>query len=256
MDQKPDYYQILGVSRSASAHELKLAYRALALRYHPDQNQNNPQAEERFKQVSQAYAVLSDPDQRRQYDISGLTSLLAGTSPFSMEQGMWGIKRFFESIFSEFTLPPKKADPITGKDLRYELTISLEESYKETKRQISFPVQEPCTVCKGIGSDQGRAGWRMCIPCEGKGHIKTGPGFFSASKDCSSCQGTGRTILSPCPSCDGKGFITKTKEITIFLPAGVKEGDIKKIPKQGGPGAYGGQDGDLWIVVHVQSHPL
>ncbi len=231
--------------------ELKAAYRALALRYHPDQHPGDTHAEDMFKQISEAYAVLSDPIRRKQYDRAGFTSLAVGKNPFG--SGIEGVKRFFESLFGE--LKNLTQQPEEGRDLKYTLELSLEEAALGGTRTISFPIQVECGRCQGTGSSQGRAGWRICLACEGEGVLKK-QGTSSGKEACGVCQGRGRIILSPCYECEGRGRVTSMQERTLALPGGVSDGELIRFPKQGESGKQGGDAGNLWILIHIKPHPL
>ena len=251
---KHDYYEILGVPRSADAVELKRAYRTLALRYHPDQNQNDKHAEEKFKEVSEAYAVLSDTEKRMRYDRlghGGLTTGAAGLDSIGLD--IDGFKDFFDNIFGD--LLGRKKGRSAGRDLRYTLEVTLPEAALGVQKSIWFPVRGECGACQGTGGRGGEAGLRVCRTCSGKGEIKA-QGLLSFSRTCTICHGTGREVLDPCPDCRGTGQVEKTREFSVTLPPATEDGTTKRIAGQGEPGKRGGSAGDLHVLVRVLPHPL
>lgn len=246
---------MLGVSRSADAVELKRAYRTLALRYHPDQNNNDKGAEEKFKEVSEAYTVLSDPEKRQRYDRLGYAGLVSGTGdgPFGVD--LEGFKDLFDGLFGDLLGRAKRARG-TGRDLRYTLELTLEEAALGTKKHIRFPGTGSCAACQGTGARGGERGLRPCATCGGKGELKGQSGFFSLSKECPACHGSGRTVIEPCDVCAGKALVDQMRDYEVTIPAGMEDGGIRKVAGQGEPGRRGGGTGDLLVVVRVKPHPL
>lgn len=252
MNRNIDYYQVLGVSRSATNQELKIAYRSLALRYHPDQNPGSKEAEEKFKELAEAYSVLSDPEQRIRYDGAGLT---LGNLANSFDSTLEAVKKFFEGVFGQFG-DWGKSEGKKGKDLHHTIRITLEESFAGVTKSFSIQSRVLCTSCEGSGADQGRAGWRLCLACEGTGEVKAKNSRSAKLRSCAACQGTGRVILIPCSSCQGQGFLEKKKEVSVHLPQGVEQGSTQKLEQQGEPSQNGGPPGDLLVLVDILPHPL
>lgn len=252
---KRDYYEILGVTRSADAAELKRSYRTLALRYHPDQNQNDKGAEEKFKEVSEAYAVLSDTEKRMRYDRLGhvgLSTNVTGIDALGLD--IDGFKDFFDSIFGD--LLGRKKGRAVGRDLRYTLEVTLDEAALGVQKAIRFPVRGDCPACSGTGARGGEAGLRVCRTCGGKGENKTQKSFFSFSKVCGPCQGTGKEVLDACPDCRGNGLVERVREFTVTVPAGAEDGSTRRLAGQGEPGRRGGGTGDLNVTIRIKPHPL
>ncbi|RPI38100.1 MAG: molecular chaperone DnaJ [Nitrospiraceae bacterium] len=252
-----DYYDILGVSRDANADDLKRAFRQLALKYHPDRNPDNKESEEKFKEVNEAYSCLSDSQKRAHYDRFGTSEGMGGGGygPFTAGAGFGDI---FEDIFGDFfgnVGGTRRQRPAKGSDLRYDLDISLSEAVFGTEKTIDFPKWETCEECKGNGSAPGKSP-ETCTSCKGTGHIRFQQGFFSVSKSCGKCQGTGKIITHPCKKCKGSGRVQEQKSISLKIPAGVDIGSRLKISGEGEPGEYGGPYGDLYVVLNIESHPF
>jgi molecular chaperone DnaJ len=252
-----DYYEVLGVSRDADEGELKRAYRALALRYHPDHNQNDKAAEEKFKEVSAAYAVLSDPEKRLRYNRLGhlgLTPAGAGADAVSLD--LDNVKEFFDSIFGDIgDLLGRKKGRSGGRDLRYTVEISLREAVLGAQKSISFPVRGDCSTCQGSGARGGEAGLRVCRTCSGKGELRA-PGFLPIRRPCTPCRGTGKEVVDACPSCRGNGQTERQREFVVNVPAGCEDGTTRRLAGQGEPGRQGGNSGDLTVVLRIKPHPL
>jgi molecular chaperone DnaJ len=257
---KRDYYEVLGVSRSATEQDLKSAYRRLAHQHHPDKNQGNREAEEKFKEAAEAYAVLSDPEQRRRYDRFGH----AGVS--STAGGAWGAPGFggiedilgdlfgFGDVFASAGRgSSRRSAQQRGADLRYDLEISLEQAAEGMTAQLRIPKLETCEACKGSGAKPGTRP-ETCRTCEGAGQVRFQQGFFSVSRTCSTCRGTGQVINSPCEACRGAGRVEREKQMEIKIPAGVETGSRLRLQGEGESGAYGGLAGDLYVVIHVAEH--
>ena len=249
-----DYYEILGVPRNATETEIKKAFRGLALKHHPDRNQGNREAEEKFKVINEAYSVLSDGEKRAHYDRYGSTEGMgAGFGAFTGA----GFGDIFEDIFGDFFGFGGQRRPraTKGNDLRYDLDITLEESAFGTEKTIEVPRWETCSPCNGSGSKPGK-GPVTCTHCKGAGHVRFQQGFFSVSKSCGSCHGTGKIITDPCPSCKGHGKVKNVHTISVRIPAGVDSGSRLRMSEEGEPGVYGGPPGDLYIVLDIKEHPL
>ncbi|HEX67839.1 MAG TPA: molecular chaperone DnaJ [bacterium] len=257
---KKDYYEILGVPRDASLEEIKKAYRRLALKYHPDRNPGDKEAEEKFKEISEAYAVLSDPQKRAQYDRYGHAGVeemgFRGFTDFS-EIFTSDIFQDFRDLFETFFRgTPFMAEEVRerGRDLRFEITITFEEAARGAEKTITIPRYTTCNLCGGSGVKRG-AGWRTCPRCRGRGEISYTRGFLYFSETCSQCGGTGR-ISEPCPGCHGTGRVREKAKITVKIPAGVKDGSRLRIRGEGEAGYHGGPPGDLYLVIRVAPHSL
>ena len=249
-----DYYEILGVSKDATAADLKKAYRQLAMKYHPDRNPGNPEAENKFKKINEAYSCLCDPDKRAHYDRFGTSDGMgSGFGPFAAGSGFGDV---FEDIFGDFFgafSGQRGSRPSKGHDLRYDLEISLEEAVFGTEQVINFQKWENCRECRGSGSEPGKNP-ETCSSCKGTGQIRFQQGFFSVSKSCGKCYGTGKIITSPCKPCKGNGKVQAEKTVNVKIPAGVDSGSKLKISGEGEIGTYGGPSGDLYIVLNVAEH--
>jgi len=257
---KRDYYEVLGVTREANAQEIKSAYRKLALKHHPDKNPGDKQAEENFKEAAEAYSVLSDPNKRGQYDRFGHAGVSAGGGGFG---------GFDPDIFADFSdilgdffgfgdvfggsrrRRPNQAQ--RGSDLRYDLRISFDEAVFGVKTKIKIPRQETCSVCGGTGAKPGQ-GRITCNTCGGQGQIRYQQGFFTISRTCPQCQGTGQIIKSRCTECKGAGRLPKEKVLELKIPAGVDDGSRLRVAGEGESGANGGPPGDLYVVIEVEEH--
>jgi molecular chaperone DnaJ len=248
-----DYYSILGVSRNASQEEIKKAFRRLARKYHPDLNPQDKSAEEKFKEINEAYSCLSDPERRANYDRYGTAEGPTGNG-FGFET-YTNFTDIFEDIFEGFfgSFGFKKNKPTKGHDLRYDITITLEEAAFGVEKTIKFPRWEICTTCGGSGIKPGSSPI-TCSSCGGSGYIRYNQGFFSVSKTCSKCGGTGRIIKDPCIDCNGTGKVRVERELTIKIPAGVDTGSKLKVTGEGEMGEFGGPRGDLYIFVNVKEH--
>jgi molecular chaperone DnaJ len=246
-----DYYEILGVPRNASDQEVKSAYRKLALQYHPDRNPGNKEAEEKFKEAAEAYSVLCDPDKRRRYDTFGHAGVGgAGFDPtiFSDFGDILGDLFGFGDLFGR-----RRAGPRRGADLRYTLEISFEEAAFGTETNIQIPRVEACAACGGSGSAPGTTP-ASCSACSGSGQVTFTQGFFSVSRTCGRCRGTGKIIANHCKECRGQGQVPSERKLQIKIPAGVDTGSQLRIGGEGEAGTAGGPPGDLYVVVRVQEH--
>jgi molecular chaperone DnaJ len=248
---KRDYYEVLGVPRDADAARLKKAYRELALKFHPDQNPENPDAEAAFKEVSEAYTVLSDPDKRARYDRRGFDG---AAGDFGLD--LSAFTELFESLFGDLFGKRKGGEKLPGRDLRYTLELKFEEAALGVSRTIRFPSRGECEACGGAGGRGGAAGMRPCAACNGRGEIKVQQGFFTLSKRCAACGGLGRVVGDPCPACGGAGTVDKEREFEVTIPAGAEDGSTRRVAGQGEPGRNGGPAGDLNLIVRVKPHPI
>ena len=256
---KRDYYEVLGVNRKATEQELKSSYRKLALQFHPDRNPGNKDAEEKFKEINEAYGVLSNGDSRARYDRFGHAGVGSAAS-----SGAWGAPDFggFEDILGDLfsdifggTRNSRRAGPQRGADLRFDLEITLEQAATGYKTQINIPRLENCETCKGSGAAPGTSPV-TCSVCGGAGQVRFQQGFFSVSRTCHQCRGNGRMITSHCKSCNGQGRIEKENQIEIKIPAGVDTGARLRLAGEGEAGSSGGQHGDLYVVIRVKEHEL
>lgn len=257
MNGKTDYYELLGVTRNASEDEIKKAYRKLALQYHPDRNPGDKQAEEKFKQVSEAYSVLSDAQKRSQYDQFGHAAFgdggpFAGGFDFSS-----GFEDIFGDIFGEFfgSGGSRRRGRGRGEDLRYNLTLKFEEAVAGTEKKIKIPRHGPCESCRGTGAKAGTAP-QACPTCRGRGQVNFQQGFFSVSRTCSQCRGRGAIIKEPCATCGGAGRVRTMHTLSVKIPAGVDTGSRLKLRAEGESAPVSGVPGDLYVVIQVEPHPI
>jgi len=271
MTTKRDYYEILGVQKGASVDDIKKAYRNLALKYHPDRvtAERKKEAEEKFKEISEAYVVLSDPQKRSQYDQFGHAGIdsryssedifrNADFSSIFEEMGFGG--DIFEDILGSFGMfggssRRRSRGPGRGRDLEYETEISFEEAAFGTKKTVSVPRYELCETCGGSGVKPGTKK-TTCPACNGRGHVLYSAGFINVSQTCPKCGGEGSVIKSPCPKCGGAGKSRTTKKIEVTIPAGVDTGSRLRVQGEGDSGSRGGPSGDLYIYINVKDHPL
>ena len=260
MTQGKDYYDVLGVSRDASLEEVKKAYRRLALKWHPDRNPGNKEeAEKRFKEISNAYAVLSDPEKRKAYDSRGFAGL--EDMGFRGYENVSDIFGDFGDIFSDFfgrRFYQEGAMPRRGEDLEYELVVPFMESVHGGERVLRYDRARPCDECRGTGSPGGKPA--ACSGCGGSGYVsKRGSragGFFSVSTPCPRCKGTGREIASPCTACGGSGSVRRDQTVTVKIPPGIDSGQVMRLAGLGEAGSSGGPPGDLYVRVAVEPHPV
>lgn len=256
MSNKRDYYEVLDVSRDASDQQIKSAYRKLAVKYHPDKNPGDRDAEEKFKEAAEAYSVLSDPDKRARYDRFGHSGMQSGFSGFDPNIfGDFGdiLGEFFG--FGDIFGGRRRSGPERGADLRYDLKISFREAAFGVKTKIKIPRQDTCSSCEGRGTPKGKSPV-TCPNCNGAGQVRYQQGFFSISRSCGQCNGTGRVITEPCGTCQGKGRVLKEKVLEVRIPAGVDNGSRLRIQGEGEAGAHSGPSGDLYVVIYVEEHPF
>jgi molecular chaperone DnaJ len=260
MATKRDYYEVLSVTRAASEQELKSAYRRLAVQHHPDKNPDDPHSEDKFKEAAEAYAVLSDPEQRRRYDrfghagVSSAAGAAWGAPGFSNIEDILGDLFGFGDVFGAGARGgSRRSVAQRGADLRYDLEITLEQAAVGMTAQLRIPKLETCETCKGSGAAAGTKP-ETCRTCEGAGQVRFQQGFFSVSRTCGACRGMGQVINSPCPTCRGAGRVEQEKSIEVKIPAGVETGSRLRLQREGESGAYGGPAGDLYVVIHVAEH--
>jgi molecular chaperone DnaJ len=226
---KRDYYEVLGVTRTATDQEIKSAYRRLAVKYHPDKNPNDATAEEKFKEAAEAYSVLSNDEQRKRYDRFGFGDVFGG------QRG------------------GRRTSAQRGADLRYDLEISLEEAANGMTAQLRIPRLESCETCKGSGAAAGSQP-ESCTTCSGTGQVRYQQGFFSVARTCHVCRGAGRVVKNPCVDCKGSGRVEREKQMEVKIPAGVETGSRLRVTGEGEAGTQGGAPGDLYVVIHVAEH--
>jgi molecular chaperone DnaJ len=260
---KRDYYEVLGVGRSAAGEEIKRAFRQLALKYHPDRNPGNRESEERFKEAAEAYSVLGDPEKRATYDRFGMEGLRG--------EGFTGFSGFDASIFGDFEdilgrffgfgdifggrSRSRRVYPEKGRDLALEFEISLEEAASGVEKEINLSRAEQCPECRGTGVTPGTRK-TTCPTCQGRGQIRYQQGFFTVSRTCSECRGSGEIITSPCRNCRGSGRVKQKAKVMIKIPAGIEDGNRLRVEGQGETGAPGAGPGDLYVLVRVAKHPF
>ncbi len=256
--QKRDYYEVLGVQKNVSAQELKSAFRKVALQYHPDRNPGNKEAEEKFKEASEAYEVLSDPERRARYDRFGHAGMggAAGGDPFSGFQGV-NINDIFGEIFGDIFGGRGGRGRVSnrGSDLRFNLEISFEEAAFGCRPKVPIPRPKKCDTCSGSGSKSGAAP-KACGTCGGSGELRFTQGFFAVSRPCNDCGGTGSVVPDPCNKCRGSGKIPSEEVIEVNIPPGVDNGTRVRLTGLGEPGDRGGPPGDLYVTVIVREHPI
>ena len=257
---KRDYYEILGVSQNASESDIKKAYRRLAMKYHPDRNTGDADAEVRFKEAKEAYEVLSDGQKRAAYDQFGH----AGMDPSAGGGGRGGFggggadfSDIFSDVFGDIFGGGRGGGgrAFRGADLRYRMEISLEEAVEGVERDIRIPTQVRCEACDGSGAAPGSTP-ETCPTCHGHGDVRVQQGFFSIQQTCPRCSGTGEVIADPCVQCGGNGTVPDQKTLNVRIPAGVDTGDRIRLSGEGEPGEQGGPAGDLYVEVAVKPHPI
>ncbi len=258
---KRDYYEVLGVVRTSSEQEIKTAYRKLAMQHHPDRNPDDPHAEEKFKECSEAYSVLADPQKRAAYDRYGHAGV--GTA------GGGGGVDFNSVIFQDFSdvfsdlfgfgdlfgggRGRGRSRAQRGADLREDIDLDFEEAVFGVTREVEVRKHEACEQCDGSGIAPGKSA-QTCRTCGGRGQIRYQQGFFSIARTCTACEGSGQVVTDPCQTCRGEGRVLKTKKLEVKVPAGVEDGTRMRYTGQGEPGVYGGPTGDLYMILHVKEH--
>src|SRR5579875_2434911 len=268
MADRPDYYKILGVGKNASEDEIKKAYRKLARKYHPDTNQGDKKAEERFKEISQAHDVLSDPDKRKQYDRAGTTfgqfaNAAAGGAGFDPSAFSGGFGDILSNLFRNGPSRPggdagsvrgARSRPARGRDLETEVSLTFDQAVNGAQVSLTVPTSQPCPTCNGTGAKPGTAP-RVCPVCNGTGMEAQSQGIFSMSQPCSNCHGQGTVIDDPCPTCHGSGAQRSVRRLRANIPAGVKDGSRIRLAGKGeappGPPQSGAEPGDLYVITRV-----
>jgi len=275
-----DYYKVLGVTKTANADEIKKSYRKLARKYHPDANKGDAKAEERFKEISEAYNVLSDPKQRKEYDEArslfgggfrrgapagaggqggfggfDLGDLFGGGTSTGGQGGQGGLGDILGGVFGRGGTRTTQARPRRGTDVETETTLSFSDSLDGVTVSLRLPAEGPCPTCKGTGAKAGTVP-RVCPNCEGTGQESRNLGSFAFSEPCRECRGRGLVVDDPCPACSGSGRAMSTRTIQARIPAGVADGQRIKLKGKGAPGERGGPAGDLYVRVHVTPHPV
>ncbi len=261
---KRDYYEILGVDRSAKKEEIKKAYRKLALKYHPDKNKGDKSAEEKFKEASEAYHVLSDEKRKSSYDQFGHAAFQGGAGG----QGGFGgfdfsssFSDIFEDVFGDLgdfgfsTGRSRRRSNNRGNDLRYDMSINLNDAFNGTEKKINYTTYKKCKTCSGIGSKPGSKP-SVCNYCGGQGKIRSSQGFFTIQQTCPQCSGEGERITSPCNSCNGMGKTQSNESISVKIPKGVDDGTRIRLSGKGEAGSKGGGSGDLYLFLSVEPHNI
>jgi molecular chaperone DnaJ len=261
--KKEDYYTLLSVPRDADADAIKKAYRKLAMQHHPDKNKDNPEAERKFKEISEAYEVLKDPDKRAAYDRYGHAAF-GGGSPGAGGGGNGGSAADFSDIFGDFFSDfmgqsgrrgNGAPQPRSGADLRYNMSVTLEEAFRGKKEDITYLTRVACDSCKGTGGKDG-AKPVTCPHCRGAGKVGVRQAFFVIEQTCGACGGAGTVISDPCIKCAGDGRVRKEKTLAVSIPEGIETDSRIRLAGEGEAGARGGRNGDLYIFVTVRPHPF
>src|SRR5437660_7513506 len=260
--KKRDYYEVLGVQRNVSEEEVKRAYRKLAVKFHPDKNPDDPHAEEKFKEIGEAYDVLMDPDKRAAYDRFGHAAFAQGTAarggfhdPFDIFREVFGGAGggIFETFFGG--VGTRGEDRQRGSDLRYDMQITLEEAAFGTEKEIEVRKLDACDQCQGSGAEPGSRSIN-CPTCGGRGQVISSRGFFQVSQTCPRCRGVGQIIEKPCRKCSGEGRVENSSRIKLKIPAGIGSGSRLRSSRNGEAGIRGGPPGDLYVVLHIKEHPV
>ncbi|MEM7225997.1 MAG: molecular chaperone DnaJ [Pseudomonadota bacterium] len=257
---KQDYYETLGVSKNATDQELKSAYRKLAMKCHPDRNPGDSKAEQRFKDLSEAYGVLKDKEKRATYDRFGHAAFENGGGGGRGQAGFdfnfaSGFADIFDEMFGEFGGGRRGGGPSRGADLRYNMQVSLEEAFNGKSAQIRVPTSVACDACNGSGAEPGSSP-TTCSTCQGRGRVRAQQGFFSIERTCPTCHGQGQVIDDPCRACDGHGRVHKEKTLQVNIPAGVEDGTRIRLAGEGEAGLRGAAPGDLYIFLSIDPHRL
>ena len=256
-----DYYELLGLEKGASDDEIKRAFRKLAVKYHPDRNQGNKEAEDKFKEINEAYQILSDPEKKAKYDQFG-SAAFDGTGGFSGAGGFGGFDGFdmggfgdiFDTFFGGGGSTRRRNGPVRGNDIEYTISLTFEEAVFGVEKEISITRSENCEHCHGSGAEPG-TDVKTCPTCNGSGQVRvqrqTPLGSFVSTSTCDKCGGTGKVVEKPCASCRGKGNVRKTRKIKVNIPAGVDTGNVMPLRGQGEHGLRGGSPGDLYVKINV-----
>ncbi len=251
MPAQQDLYGVLGVARGASADDIKRAYRKLAMQFHPDQNPGDKRAEERFKEINQAYQVLGDPQKRVQYDQFGQVGGFGDGDPFQVAIDLGPLGDVFQGVFGDL-FGARRGAP--GRDLRYDLELTFEEAAHGCEKEISVPRSAPCARCRGSGDRSGRAA--TCPTCQGRGEIRLRQGFLALSRPCTSCGATGSVVRDPCRDCGGRGTVRRDETFSVAVPAGIEPGAVRTVRAKGAAGRGDAKAGDLHIYFVVRAHPF
>lgn len=259
-----DYYQLLGVERSADAAAIKSAFRKLAMKYHPDRNPGDEEAERKFKEIGEAYEVLSDEQKKAAYDRFGHAAFqqggMGGGAGGMGGMGAGAFSDIFEDIFGDFMgggagRARQRSSAQRGADLKYDLEVSLQEAFSGVQKEVTIPSSEACDVCEGSGAKPGTSP-KTCSTCGGAGRVRAQQGFFTVERTCPTCQGQGQVIADPCSNCGGQGRVRKTRTLQVDVPAGVEDGTRIRLTGEGEAGLRGGPFGDLYLFVAVDDHEL
>ena len=261
-----DYYEILGVNKSANGDEIKKSFRKLAMQYHPDRNPGDKEAEAKFKEINEAYEVLKDEQKRAAYDRYGHQAFAngmggAGGNPFGgfdFNFGAGGFSDIFSQVFSDFMGGGQRRGSNyaqDGADIRYNMEITLEEAFLGVEKEIKIPSTQTCEKCHGHGTKNGKEA-PICQHCQGRGRVQMQKGFFVVEQTCPHCQGHGRKATDVCPDCKGKGYLNQEKTLKVKIPFGVEDGTRMRIAGGGEAGIRGGENGDLYVFIGIKEHPL
>ena len=256
-----DYYEILGVSKSASQEDIKKAYRKLAMKYHPDRNPDDASAKTKFQECQEAYNILSDEQKRAAYNQFGHAGVKQGPGPGPGAGGFGGFEDMFGDIFGDIfgqgAGRGQRAQPRAhrGADLKYDITLTLEEAVHGVTKKITIPSWVSCKSCQGSGAKKGSKPV-TCQSCNGMGQVRMQQGFFSVTQTCPTCRGQGQTISDPCPACHGHGRVQESKTLSVNIPAGIDNGDRIRLSGEGEAGMMGGPAGDLYVEAHITPHPI
>ena len=255
-----DYYELLGVARTCDEAGLKVAFRKLAMEHHPDRNGGSAEATARFKEINEAYSILSDPQKRAAYDRFGHAGVNGQPQGGGGNGGFADVNDIFNSVFGEgfgdmFGGGQRGNGPARGQDLRYDLEITLEQAYAGAQVEIKVPAAMACETCDGSGAKPGTSP-TTCVACAGQGRVRRNQGFFQVETTCPRCGGAGRVVLDPCRACAGQGQVRRERVLEVSIPAGVDEGSRIRLSGEGDSGARGGPRGDLYIFLGVRAHEL
>ena len=250
-----DYYDVLGLSKSASDSEIKSSYRKLAMKYHPDKNPDNKKAEDNFREITESYEILKNPQKRAAYDQYGHAAFSQKSSGGNAGGGFGGgFSDIFEDMFGMGGEQGRRS-AATGSDLRYDLSVSLEQAFSGDQMEISLTVPTKCEPCNGSGANKGSQP-KQCNQCGGHGKVRAQQGFFTIERTCAACSGVGETISDPCRPCKGQGRVNKSKKLSVNVPAGVDNGTRIRLSGEGEAGARGSAPGDLYIFIDIKEHSL
>jgi molecular chaperone DnaJ len=256
---KRDYYEVLGIAKGAGDEEIKKAYRKLAIMYHPDKNPGNKEAEEKFKEATEAYEVLQSPEKRKAYDAYGFAGIngqgAAGFDPnafrgFEDIFGQGGFEDIFSSFFGGGRRDRRQSSRPRGADLRYDISLSLKEAVFGLKKEIVYEALASCDLCKGSGAKEGTSR-RSCSTCNGTGRVNRSAGFFNMQSGCPACHGEGTVVESPCTKCRGRGVLSQKHTVAITIPAGIENGQRLRLEGRGDAAPQNGLQGDLYVYIHV-----